>query len=204
MKRLFIISILGLSLAISSMAQNSVKKQNLPKENSKVTREYDEKGNLIKFDSVYTYSYSSDSTLMKEFSPKDFSGFFGSDFGFSNDSTFKGKSFFEDFDKMFASPFGRFDSKQDSIFLKHFGKDHPFTPFGNDSTAFNFKNFDDMFGNFYESGKDTSSIKKQDKIAGRSQPKTMEEMIRMFQQQFKEMEKQHKQFFDESRKSKEF
>jgi hypothetical protein len=61
-----------------------------------------------------------------------------------------------------------------------------------------------MFGNFFENEKDSSSIKKQDNIAGKSQSKSMEEIMQRFQQQFKEMEKRHKQFFDNNQKSKEF
>ena len=203
MKRLVIFSLLNLCLVIGLIAQNPDKKQNLPKENSKVTKEYDEKGNLIKFDSVYSYSWSGDSTMMKSFSPEDLSKMFGGGFNLFADSTFNNQSFFGDFDKMFANPFGQFGANQDSILQKHFGGKHDFQQF-NDSSAFNFQNFDDMFGNFFESEKDSSSAKKQDKIAGKSQPKSMEEMMQMFQQQFKEMEKRHKQFFEEHQKQKDF
>lgn len=105
MKRLVIFSFLNLCLVIGLMAQNPEKKQNLPQENSKVTKEYDEKGNLIKFDSVYSYSWSGDTTMMKSLSPEDLSKMFGGSFEFFNDSTFHSKSFFDDFDKMFANPF---------------------------------------------------------------------------------------------------
>ena len=56
MKRFVLFSFLNLCLIVGVLAQNQDKKQNQPKENSKVTKEYDEKGNLTKFDSVYTYS----------------------------------------------------------------------------------------------------------------------------------------------------
>lgn len=205
MKRFVLLSILNLSLIISLMAQNPVKKQNLPKENSKVTREYDEKGNLIKFDSVYTYSYSGDSTLMKNFSGKDFSGFFGPDFNLLNDSTFNGKSFFEDFDKMFADPFGHFNSNQDSLMMKRFGEMHQFHQFDkNDSTTFSFRNFDDMFGNGFNNPNDSTSVKKGGKIDGKSQPRSMEDMMQLFEQQIREMEKRHKQFLENKQNSKEF
>lgn len=204
MKRLTIFSLLNLCLGIGLMAQKPDKKQNLPLENSKVTREYDEKGNLTRFDSVYTYSWSGDTTSMKSFSPEDLSKMFGGDLGFFNDSAFRNKSFFEDFDKMFANPFNPFSQEQDLLLLKHFGQGNQFHQLNNDSIAFNFKDLNDMFGSFFESGKDTSSVKNQDKIAGKSRPKSMEEMMQMFQQQFKEMEKRHKQFFDDNQKSKEF
>jgi len=187
------------------MAQNQTKKQNLPRENSKVTREYDEKGNLIKFDSVYSYSFSSDTTLMNNFSPKDFSGFFGPDFGFPNDSTLKGKSFFDHFDKMFAEPFGHFDANEDSIFMKHFNQMHQFHQLNkNDSSTFSFGNFGDLFDHFFENEKDSTAVKKQGKIAQRVQPKSMDEMMQMFQQQIQEMEKRQKQFFEDSKKFRQF
>jgi hypothetical protein len=205
MKHFVLLTFLNLSLIVGLSAQNSAKKQNSPQENSKVTREYDEKGNLIKFDSVYTYSYSGDSTLMKHFSPEDFSGFFGSDLHFFNDSTSDAKSFFEDFDRMFADPFGHFGSKQDSLMMKHFGEMHQFHQFNkNDSIAFSSGNFNDMLGNFFNSPNDSTSVKKDGNIAGKSQPKSMDEMLQMMQQQMKEMEKRHRKFFEENQKQKEF
>jgi hypothetical protein len=181
------------------MAQKSDKKQNLPRENSKVTREYDEKGNLIRFDSVYSYSYSSDSTLMKDFSPKGFS-----DFSFFSDSTFKGNSFFEGFDQLFADPFGPFDQKQDSIFRKHFGGGRHYQHFNNDSIAFSSNDFDDIFDHFFQRGNDRSSEKKQDKIDGKSQPQSMDGFMQMFRGQVQEMEKRQREFFEGNQKLKEF
>lgn len=207
MKRFVLISLLNFCLVFSLMAQNQnqIKKQNLPKENSKVTREYDEKGNLIKFDSVYTYSYSNDTTLMKDFSSKDFSGFLGPDFGFTNDSTFSGKSFFDDFDKMFDSPFGHFDAKHDSTLMKQFNQMHQFHQFSNnDSTTFSFGNFGDVFNHFFKDEKDSTSVKKQGKIAQKSQPKSMDEMMQMFQQQVQEMEKRQQKILEDSKKLKQF
>jgi hypothetical protein len=186
-------------LTISSMAQKSDKKQNLPRENSKVTREYDEKGNLIRFDSVYSYSYSSDSTLLKNFSPKGFP-----DFSFFSDSVSEGNSFFDGFDKMFADPFSPFDQKQDSIFRKQFEGISPFQGSNNDSTTFSSNSFDDLFGHFFESGKDSSSVKRQDKIAGKSQRQTMDDVMQMFRGQVQEMEKRQREFFEGNQKFKEF
>lgn len=205
MKRVVLFSLLSLGLIVASTAQNEVKKKNQPQENSKVTREYDEKGNLIKFDSVYSYSYSNDTTLMNNFSPKDFSGFFDRDFGFSNDSTFKGKSLFDHFDKMFADPFSHFDANEDSILMKHFNQMHQFHQLNkNDSSTFSFGNFGDMFDHLFENEKDSTRVKKQGKIAQRAQPKSMDEMMQMFQQQIQEMEKRQKQFFEDSKKFRQF
>jgi len=180
MKRFILFSFLYFGLIISLMAQKSDKKQNLPRENSKVTREYDEKGNLIRFDSVYSYSNSSDSALMKNFSPKDISNF-----SFFNDSALEVNSFFDEFDKMFANPHSHFDQKQDSI-------------------AFKSKDFEDLLGLFFESGKDSSSVKRQDQIAGKSQLKPIDDMMKMMQQQMQKMEKMQQKLFEENQKFKEF
>ncbi|PTN10274.1 hypothetical protein [Mangrovibacterium marinum] len=76
-------------LFVAPMAQAQQReKPGEPNEQSKVTREYDENGNLIRFDSTYVKSWSSDSTMTM--SPEDveqlqkqmqemFSGAFGDD-----------------------------------------------------------------------------------------------------------------------------
>ena len=205
MKCFFLISFLNLCLIVSLLAQSTDKNQNLPKENSKVTREYDEKGNLIRFDSVYSYSYSSDSTLMKDFSSKDFPDLFGNNFSFFSDSTFSGNSFFEEFDKMFVDPFSPFDAQQDSIFRKHFEGNKNSQHFSDkDSTAFSFGDFGDLFNQFFENDSNSTSVKKQEKMAQKTPPQSMEDMMQLFQQQFQEMEKRQKQFFEDSKKFKEF
>lgn len=205
MKCFFLISFLNLCLIVSLLAQNTDKKLNLPKENSKVTREYDEKGNLIRFDSVYSYSYSSDSTLMKDFSSKNFPDLFGNNFGFFSDSTFLGNSFFEEYDEMFADPFSHFDAQQDSIFRKHFEGTQNFQHFSDkDSTAFSFGYFGDLFNQLFENDSNSASVKKQEKMAQKTPPQSIEDMMQLFQQQFQEMEKRQKQFFEDSKKFKEF
>lgn len=93
MKRFVLFSVMSICLFINLIAQNTDKKQRLPEEDSRVTREYDEKGNLTKFDSVYAYGWSNDSAFQKSFSPKDFPEMFGDNFGFFADNTFKGNSF---------------------------------------------------------------------------------------------------------------
>ena len=202
MKNLVLYAALSFCLTSGLMAQNATKKSIQPKENSKVTREYDEKGNLIRFDSVYSYSYSSDSTLMKHLSPDEMSKMFGGAFNFFTDSTISNNhSFFGDFDKMFADPFGESDAQQDSLWKQHFDKNLQFHQFNNnDSTTFSFGNFDNFFENFFENKNDSTSVKKQDNSASKSQPKSMEEMM---QQRMKEMEKRQKKFFEESQNYKE-
>lgn len=190
MKRFVIFSFLNLCLIASLSAQNPDKKQNLPKENSKVTKEYDEKGNLTKFDSVYTYSWSSDSAFQKSFSPKDFPDMFGDDFGFFADSTFNGNSFFGDFDRMFAHPF---NGTRDSVLMNQFS---PFQHFKdlydpNDSIALN---FDDLFGQMKPNKGDSISSKSPHHSLG-LQPKSMEEMMQMLQFKMQEMEEYQRKYF---------
>ncbi len=199
MKRFVLFSFLNIFLITSLLAQNPDKKQNLPKENSKVTKEYDEKGNLIKFDSLYTYSWSGgDTTMLKSFSPKDFPEVFENDFGFFPDSTFKGHSFFDDFDQLFAQPF---NGVRDSMLMKKFEQFHSFKNFDfpNDSIALNF-NMPDNF--FDENGKG-----KKDSINSRSphnslglHPKSMEEMMQMLQLRMQEMEEYQRKFFQKQQK----
>jgi hypothetical protein len=195
MKRFIVILLVCLGLFISLLAQNPVKKQNQPQENSKVTKEYDEKGNLIKFDSLYTYSWSDgDTTLMKSFSPKDFSEMFGDDFGFFSDSTLKDHPFSGDFDQLFAQPF---NGVRDSMLTKRFEQFHHFGNFDfpNDSTALNFN----IPGNFFDEkgkGKNDSLLSKSPHHSLGLQPKTMEEMMQMLQLHMQEMEEYQRKFFD--------
>ena len=101
---------------LTMMAQKSKSSHASPKEDIQVNREYDENGNLIKFDSVYSYSWSGDTTLLKSISPEIFSKLFDDQFNFSSDSTFFDNFFFDRFDKSF---FGPFSNKKDSIINKN-------------------------------------------------------------------------------------
>ncbi len=49
-------------LTSASVFSQTTKKENLPNKNIDVKREYDKDGNLIRYDSTYVYSWSSDST----------------------------------------------------------------------------------------------------------------------------------------------
>jgi hypothetical protein len=202
MKGFILFSVMNFCLIGGAMSQNSNKKQNLPQEKSKVTREYDEKGNLIKFDSVYSYSYSSDSTLLKNFTPKDF---FENKFYFPNDSTVNGKFNFDGFDPMFAFPFGNLDSKQDSIWMKNFAQGRHLHSFDlNDSTLLSSKDFDELFNHFFESKNDSTYSKNQGKTTEKYQPQSMDEMMKFLRKQMEEMEKQQQQFFKNNGKSEEY
>jgi len=199
MKRFVLFSFLNLCLIVSLLAQNPDKKQNLPKENSKVTKEYDEKGNLIKFDSLYTYSWSGgDTTMFKSFSPKDFPEGFGNNFGFFPDSTFKGHSFFDEFDQLFAQPF---NGARDSMMMKQFEQFHNFKNFDfpNDSIALNFNMPDNFFDENGKGKKDSISSKSSRNSLG-LHPKSMEEMMQMLQLHVKEMEEYQRKFFQKQQK----
>lgn len=195
MKQFILFFILGTAFAFNSLAQSKDTKSNLPKEDIKVNREYDEKGNLIKFDSTYTYNWSSDTTL-NSMSTEDLNRFFDDDFKFLNDSSFMGDSFFNDLDQLFAS-------KRDSILMKKFGKDHfrSFN-FNNDSLAINFKNFDDFFGQMNPGKSDSISSKAPKVPFHAKRPRTMDDMMKMLQQQMQEMEEMQRKFFDEHQNSK--
>ena len=200
MKRFVLFSFLNLCLIVGVWAQNQDKKQNQPKENSKVTKEYDEKGNLTKFDSVYTYSWSSDSAFQNSFSPKDFPNMFGEDFGFFSDSTFKGHSFFDEFDQLFAQPF---NGVRDSMLMKQFKQFQNFRnfDFDGDSIAPNSSNFDDFLGRMTPN-KNDSILSKYPRNSLGLHPKSMEEMMKMLQFQMQEMEEYHRKFFKEQPKTK--
>jgi hypothetical protein len=176
--------------AVSVLAQN--KNLHSPKEDVRVNREYDEKGNLIKFDSLYTYSWSGDTTMLKSFSPKDFPELFGGNFGFP-DSAFNGHSFFDGFDQLFARPF---NGTRDSILLKQF---EPFLHFKNshsqnDSTALNFNDLDNFLKEDGKNKNDSILSKSPHNSRGLHQ-KSMEEMMQMLQLQMQEMEEYQKKFF---------
>ena len=199
MKRFSIILLLCVGLIIGLLAQNPIKKQNQPQENSKVTKEYDEKGNLTRFDSVYTYSWSgNDTTMLKSFSPKDFPDMFGNDFGFFADSTFKVHPFFDDFDQLFAQPF---NGVRDSMLIKRFEQFHNFKDFDSrdDSIALNFNMPDNFFDQNSKGKKDSISSKSPRNSLG-LHPKTMEEMMQMMQMQMEKMEEYQRQFFDKQSK----
>jgi len=200
MKRFLLIPILAMGLILNLLAQEPIKKQDSPKEDVKVNREYDDKGNLIKFDSLHSYSWSSDTTLLKSFSPKDFTDQLDDQFNFFSDSTFQGNSFFKDFDNLFAQPFG---DEQDSVLLKKFGIHPHFHNFNlnTDSLAMNLKDFDEFF-NFPENKKDSLSSSSKNKMPFHSQQKSMDEMMKMLQQQMEQMQEYQRKLFKEDPKMK--
>lgn len=107
------------------MAQES-KSNKQPNEQSKVTREYDEQGNLIRFDSTYVKSWSSDSTINSldlEQMQQELDRMFGN--FFSGDTTGTRSRRIRSFDDQFFKQFG-------------------------DSGTFSFPNFQDAFPDMEE------------------------------------------------------
>ncbi|MBA4410226.1 MAG: hypothetical protein C0397_12470 [Odoribacter sp.] len=202
MKRSFLFFIMATCLLFNGLAQTGTLKKNSPKEDFKVNREYDEQGNLIRFDSTYTYSWSSDSTLQNSLSFKDFDNLFGDNFSFFNDSAFTGHSFFDDFDQLSARSFY---GERDSMLMKKFGLNllfHDFR-FNTDSLALNFKDFND-FLDFRENESDSilSEFERQPLL--NSQLKSLDEMMKKLHQQMLEMEEYQRKFFKEQPKWKKF
>ena len=123
MKRLTAIVII---FSVVTLSVNAQKKT--PEEKSIVNKEFDENGNLLKYDSTYVWQWSSDSTFNFSFgddwafgqnTPGMFGGFFNDSirkkFGFLNDPTIQ--------------PFDNED------FFQHFGHSFPGLPFENDSVS---------------------------------------------------------------------
>lgn len=183
MKRLILVLALSFVFQVTMMAQNSKTPQNTPREDIKVNREYDEKGNLIRFDSIYSYSFSGDTTL-QDFDFGDFPSNFGSAFNFFSDSTFN-DSFFKDFN---SPSFESFSHNQDSIF-NEFHQFHNFQ-FNNDSTNQYFWDMEDFFKQFQDFKNDSSSTRHFQNGFNFS-PQAMMQMMQMQMQQMEERHRQH-------------
>jgi len=199
MKQHLMLIALLICIIATTHAQQTDQKSKTPKEDIKVNREYDENGNLIRFDSLYTYSWSGDTTLLKSFSPADFPD----PFSFFSDSTFRGNSFFDGFDQLFSTPFS---TKRDSLLLQKFGMLQPFSNFGlnNDSVISNRNNLDLFFDELQSEKKDSISSKTPGNNPNSKQPKSVDDMIKMLQQHMQEMEEQQRKFFKEQPKWEEF
>lgn len=201
MKRYIFFIILSSGLVFCGLAQTKDKKTKAPKEDIKVNREYDEQGNLIRFDSTYTYNWSGDTTILNGQFPDKFDHFFDNHSKFFNDSSFMADPFFGDFDQLFASPFS---NKRDSLLMKKFGKDHfNFFNFEGDSIMGSFKGFDEFIGQINPDKKDSISSGKQ-KNPWTTSPHSMQEMMKIMQHRMQEMQEYHRQLFDKQSRWKEF
>jgi hypothetical protein len=199
MKRCILLLALIFGFQLTMTAQKS--KPNTtssPKEDIHVNKEFDSNGNLIKFDSVYSYTWSGDTTLLDSIHPKFSPEHLGGLFNFSPGSSFFDNSFFGDFDQLFFDPFSK---KQDSI-MNHLGMKQQFRnfQFRNDTTVSNLMDMDDFLRQFNEHSNDSIFFKSPGHIPFQSQPKSMDEMMKMLQQKMKEMEEQQHQLFEKSPK----
>jgi len=170
-------------------AQKSKLNPTAPKEDIRVNREYDENGNLIKFDSLYSYSWSGDSLLVDSIHPGNFRIPFGNDFHFFSDSSFFGPKFFQDRDQDWFDLLSR---KQDSI-MNQFRLHQQFY-FKNDSIESNFMEMDEFFKQFSENKKDSISPLSPFTKPFNFSPNSMSDMMKMLEQQIKEMEEQLRDF----------
>lgn len=189
MKRYILLLALSVMVIITIVAQNpksdkTQKPKNSPKEDIKVNREYDEKGNLIKFDSTYSYSFSSDTTL-KDFNFKDFPDPFGMNFNFFNDSDFN-QSFFKDFD---PSMFNSLRQNQDSL-IRRFYNGHNLH-FKNDSNMQSFNGLDEFFNQFQGLPNDSNSTIQPFFQGFNFNSEEMKKMMEMMEKQMQELQSQH-------------
>jgi len=165
-------------------------KSNTPKEDIKVNREFDEHGNLIRFDSTYTYNWLGDTTLNEGAFPKNFGHIFNGEFKHFNDS-----SFLNHFDQTFSGFIG---IKSDSSLMKKFGREHfHFFNFDEDTLVHNFNQFDDYFGQLNLEKPDSIPFKS-GKIPFQAKEPSMQEIMKMMQRQMQEMEDFQKQFYRKS------
>ena len=127
---LFFAALFFVVAQVNAQEQNNIQK---PDEQITVNKKYDDKGNLIQFDSMYVHTWSSDSTMHFVFPDNQF--FAGKDFPdieqflqeFINDSTarmhhglapFNHNDFFNHFEEVIPdSIIQNFSFKNDSVFL---------------------------------------------------------------------------------------
>ncbi len=129
--------ILGLLIVCTGFSvANAQQNKKKPEEKSIVNKEFDENGNLIKYDSTFVWSWSGDSAFQFEFPMNDF--FSGKDFpGFGemfSDSAFEGH---------FNHPFFNFDEFGQQFSDSAFSQQFEF--FGDSAFVFPFD-----FGNGFE------------------------------------------------------
>jgi hypothetical protein len=202
MKRFFFLLIFIMCLIINTIAQTENVEDHTPKKDIHVNREYDASGNLIKFDSVYSFSWSGDTTLQNSVLPQEFQNLLGDQLNILPDSGLYGDSFFKDFDPFFSP----FSGKKDSMLMKKFGMGRYFQNFDlqNDSITMNFSHIDDFLNNFMESPRDSTSLKMPGHQLQNSQSKSMEDLLKLLQIQMQEMEIQGRNSFKEQPKLKKF
>lgn len=127
MKNIIAALLLVAVIVFTATAQKTEKQKNIPEEQIKVEKEYDENGNLIRFDSLRVFRWSSDS-LFQVPSGQGWESFFGKDFFDHNPGhPFPGNSLFSFPLTPGKSPFFFFDEEE---FFRGFPE------FSNDSSFF--------------------------------------------------------------------
>ncbi len=174
--------------------------KNSPEEKSIVNKEFDENGNLIKYDSTYVWQWNSDSTFNFSFGDKfnfgkDFPGMFGE---FFNDSIFeqfglRNDHFFQpfgddDFFQHFNHSFPGFQFEPDSASNFGFGKTDPFN--------FDFKELEDFHKRFQDQFSQHNLA-----VPQFQSPEQQKEWEKLMQKQQKEKEELIKKF-EKSQKEK--
>lgn len=156
MKRILIFQMFFLTGVLAVQAQQ---KQTIPQEKSIVNKEFDENGNLLKYDSTYVWQWNPDSTFNFSFDdkfafgkqlPGMFEEFFNDSvfeqFGFLNKRDFQpfgDEDFFRHFQHSFPDSIfiQGFPFEQDSIFSFDFGNQFPGSI---DPNTFGFKELEDL------------------------------------------------------------
>jgi hypothetical protein len=190
MKSYIFLMALMFSVQLSVKAQKSKPHQTQPKEDIHVNREFDPNGNLIKFDSLYSYSWSGDTLLFDSIHPWNFNDPFKNKFNFPPDSSFFDLPFFQGFDQ---NAFGPLSHQQDSI-INQFRLHHQFN-FKNDSIGLNSFDMNDFVNQFSENRNDSISINSPINNQLNFSPNSMNDMIEMFEKQMKELEEQQQKVF---------
>ncbi|RKD87816.1 hypothetical protein [Mangrovibacterium diazotrophicum] len=179
------VSLVILVLAIDLVQAQTQESTKQPNEQSKVTREYDENGNLIRFDSTYVKSWSSDSTM----APQDIE-----QLQKQMEEMFSG-SFGEDSDSFFGSPFPG-SAKE---FFQHFGQEYGDSTMNMPGFQSSFPDFEELhqqmmrhFGQLFQSdsvqiGNDTVPDQFQFDFFG--DPEEFEKIQKEFEQHFEQMNK---------------
>lgn len=189
MKKFGLIINFLLCVVIISLAQEPSNKNQSPKENIVVNRQYDEKGNLIRFDSLYSYSWSSDSNFIKSFDSEKFFEYFSSKSDFFHDSIF--------FDNSVINRFfnnNQFTHETDSILKNRFKNQFDFFDYNNmNDSISNFNELDRFFENLFENRNDTFRFRPDDF----RKPNSVDEMMLLFRKQMLEMEEFRRKLFNE-------
>lgn len=128
--------------------------------------------------------------------PEKMQEFFSEHLGSQADSSFFGNAFPDEFEQFFSHSFS---GKQDSVLMKKFGIDPKFHRFGipADSLAISQKDFDGFFYPFGMDKNDSVLSKLPEGKLRITHPKTIDDIMKMLQQQMQKMEDYQRKYFKE-------